>query len=143
MGGRSPARLLLLRPSLGSIGLRHARHARVRGFAASAPAKLSLSTPFEATSDIIHSIHDMTGLTYGITIPLAAVLLRTVVTLPVSVYGYRVINRRLALRPLLLHWGNVIGRLTFVRFKQKNPNVDMKADKEAVRAVSKMVHKAV
>ena len=137
MRGRPP-RLLLCRASTGLWRTPH-----VRGFASSPPARLGLSTPFEVTSDIFHSIHDITGLTYGITIPLAAVLLRTAVTLPASIYGYLILNRRLELRPLVLKWGSAIGRLTVVKFKQKNPNVDLKTDEEAVREVSKMVHKTV
>jgi len=119
------------------------RAPRVRGFASSPPARLGLSTPFEVTSDIFHAIHDVTGLTYGIAIPLTAVLLRTAVTLPASIHGYLILNRRLELRPLVLKWGSAIGRLTVVKFKQKNPNVDLKTNEEAVRTVSKMVHKTV
>jgi len=137
MRGRPPPLFLCRAP----IGL--CRAPRRRGLAVSAPARLGFSTPFEVTSDILHSIHDVTGLTYGITIPLAAVVLRTVVTLPAGIYSYSILNRRLELRPLILKWGSVIGRLTVVEFKQKNPNVDLKANEEAARTLSKMVHKTV
>jgi hypothetical protein len=138
MRGRPVAPLLLLRPPIGLL-----RAPRIRGFSASAAANLGLSTPFEVTSHVLHCIHDVTGLTYGITIPLAAILLRAVVTLPMSIYGQRALNKRLELRPLLYRWGSVITRLSILEFKHKNPQVDLKANKEAGGDVSKKVQKAV
>jgi len=138
MRGRPIAPVLLIRPPIGLL-----RSPRARGFAASPSTSFSLSAPFEVTSQVIHSIHDVTGLTYGITIPLAAVLLRGVVTLPMSVYGQKALNKRLELRPLMYRWGSVITRLSILEFKQKNPQVDLKGNKEAGREVSQKVQKAV
>lgn len=137
MRGRPGAPLLLVRRPIGL------RDPRVRGFAGSAPSRLSLSSPFEVTSQVIHSIHDVTGLTYGLTIPLAAVLLRAVVTLPMSIYGQKALNKRLELRPLMYRWGSIITRLSILEFKQKNPDVDLKGNRKAGEEVSQRVQKAV
>jgi hypothetical protein len=60
-----------------------------------------------------------------------------------SIYGYNVLNRRVELRPLFSKWGSAIGLQTFIGFKRRAPNVNLKDDKEAAARVSKTVNKMV
>ena len=68
-----------------------------------------MDAPIEVTAQLFRSIHDLSGLPYGLTIPLTAFALRAVVTLPLSIYSQKKLNRRIELRPLYYHWGELIG----------------------------------
>jgi hypothetical protein len=78
--------------------LRHP--SRCRGFA-SAPTRLFFADyPILIAANIIHSIHDFSGLPYSMSIPLTAIVLRTAVTLPLAIYSQYKMNRRIELRPI-------------------------------------------
>jgi hypothetical protein len=112
-----------------------------RAFTCSAPGRFGLGTPIELTADLFRSIHDLTGLTYAFSIPLTAIALRTAVTLPLAIYSQKKLNRRIELRPLFFHWGDVVGMQSVAR--QKAHNVDLRSDKKALARTMSTVQKMV
>jgi hypothetical protein len=80
-------------------------------------------------------------LTYGFSIPLTAVALRTLVTLPLAIYSQKKLNRRIELRPLFYHWGEIVGSQAVAR--QKALNVDLRNDKNALAKTMSTVQKTV
>lgn len=112
-----------------------------RAFTCSAPGRFGLGTPVELTADLFRSIHDLSGLTYAFSIPLTAIALRTAVTLPLAIYSQKKLNRRLELRPLFFHWGDIVGMQTVAR--QKALNVDLRKDKNALARTMSTVQKIV
>ena len=111
-----------------------------RGFASSIPRRYGL-TPIEITADLIRSIHDLSGLPYGATIPLTAIALRSIITLPLSIYSQKKLNRRIELRPLFFEWGNLIGMQAVAR--EKSRKVNIRRDKEALAKMMSTVQKMV
>jgi len=85
------------------------RVTQIRGFASSVPSTFGFQVPLEVTEHVIRSIHDLSGMSYGVTIPLTAIVLRSTITLPISLNSQLKLNRRIALRPLFFQWGNLIG----------------------------------
>lgn len=114
---------------------------RQRAFTSSVPSRFALGAPIELTADLIRSIHDLSGLTYGFSIPLTAVALRTLVTLPLAIYSQKKLNRRIELRPLFYHWGEIVGSQAVAR--QKALNVDLRNDKNALAKTMSTVQKTV
>src|SRR5437762_1536343 len=110
-----------------SVHISRLRHAR--GFASSSPRRFGLEVPIEVTAGLLRSIHDLSGLSYGVTIPLTAIALRSIITLPLSIYSQKKINRRVELRPLFFHWGNLIGVRAVAQ--QKARNIDLRGNQEA------------
>jgi hypothetical protein len=76
------------------------RCAASRGFASTPAHLFSAGGGVQTAASIIQSIHDFSSLPYGFTIPLTAVVLRTVVTLPLAIYSHNKMNRRIELRPI-------------------------------------------
>lgn len=92
-------------------------------------------------AQLFSSVHDLSGLTYGVTIPLTAIVLRTIVTLPLSIYSQKKLNTRIELRPLFFQWGNVITSqaLEFQRSENKDP----RSEKDNLNKVMPNVQKLV
>lgn len=65
---------------------------------------------FEATVTSAHAIfeglHTVTGLPWAYTIPLAALTIRTVFILPISIYTRRNMQKQVALQPLMESWNH-------------------------------------
>jgi hypothetical protein len=122
---------MLRRSRLPGFAVQASQRPLTRGFASSVPNRFSFHGPIEATAQLFHSIHDVTGLTYGITIPLTAILLRTAITLPLVIYSQKKLNRRIELRPLFYHWGEIIGLQAATAYQKKH-KVDLRKDKEAL-----------
>jgi hypothetical protein len=80
-----------------------------RGFATSSPTKFEILGPIAITAQLIRSIHDVTDLPYGLSIPLTAVVLRSIVTLPLAIYSQKKLARRIELRPLIFQWTYLLG----------------------------------
>ena len=97
--------------------------------------------PIEITAQLIHSIHDLSGLTYGVAIPLTAIAFRTIVTLPLSIYSQKKLNRRIELHPLFHQWGDIIGTQAISRAKANN--VDLRGNQEAYEKMMTTVRKMV
>jgi membrane protein insertase Oxa1/YidC/SpoIIIJ len=119
--------------------LQGSRQANFRAFSTSPTNRFG--GPIEITAELFRSVHDLTGLSYGLTIPLTALVLRTAITLPLAIYSQKKLNRRIELRPLFYHWGEIIGMQTAKQ--QKSRNVDLRNDKEALREVSLKVQSTV
>jgi hypothetical protein len=129
---------MLRRSQLPKLVLHATRRPCRRSFTSSVPNRWSFNGPIEATAQLFHSIHDVTGLTYGISIPLTAILLRTVVTLPLVIYSQKKLNKRIELRPLFYHWGEIIGMQSAAAYRKQH-QVDLHHDKEALaKTVSKV-----
>jgi len=121
--------------------LHGAQRYHCRAFTCSSPGRFGIGTPVELTADLFRSIHDLSGLTYAFSIPLTAIVLRTAVTLPLAIYSQKKLNRRLELRPLFFHWGDIVGMQTVAR--QRALNVDLRKDKNALAKTMSTVQKIV
>ena len=126
----------LLRSVLHASRLRH-----TRGFASSSTRRFGFEAPIELTAELLRSIHDLSGLPYGLTIPLTAIAFRSIITLPLSIYSQKKLNRRIELRPLFFHWGNLIGMQAVAQ--QKARNVDIRGNQEAYAKMMSTVQKMV
>jgi hypothetical protein len=114
------------------------RAGSVRGFASS---RINHIGPIELTAELLRSVHDFSGLSYGLAIPLTAFALRTTITLPLAIYSQKKLNRRLELRPLFFHWGELIGMQTAKL--ALSGNADLRNDKDAMKEVSMKVQMTV
>jgi len=119
------------------------RRVRARTFTSTAQTKFILDGPIELAAQLIRSIHDLSGLTYGITIPLTAIALRTVVTLPLSIYSQRKLIRRAEIRPLHFFWGELIGITAMNEVKRRSRDVSPVDDKSTHEMAKPIWAKAV
>jgi len=117
------------------------RRRQCRGFATTRTVAMTAGGPIQFTAEIIQTIHDFSGLPYGYTIPLTAVILRTIVTLPFAIQSQKKLNRRIELRPLFHQWGEIIGMRSVAR--QKNQNVDIRENQQALEETMSTVKKLV
>ncbi|KAJ6258906.1 hypothetical protein Dda_5801 [Drechslerella dactyloides] len=78
---------------------------RHRAFSTSAAD--AITSVFDTTQSLILQLQTATSLPWLFAIPLVAVIARTVVTLPFSLYGHRQTRTRLGLSPLLHAWAAV------------------------------------
>lgn len=113
---------------------------RARQFSSSPQQRLGLN-PIELTALLFQSVHDVSGLTYGLSIPLTTLVLRTAVTFPLSIYSQKKLKRRLELRPLFTKWGDV--KSMQVIAEQKAQKIDLKGNKEAMSGVISRIRKLV
>lgn len=120
---------------------RFSRLGDIRGFSSSVPRRYGFEAPIEITAELIRSIHDFSGLTYGAAIPLTAIVLRSIITLPLSIYSQKKLNRRIQLRPLFFQWGNLIGMQAVAQ--QKSRKVDLRGNKEQYTKMMSIVQKMV
>ena len=120
------------------------RRAHVRTFTSSRQSRFFFDGPIEWTGQLIRSFHELSGLTYGITIPLTAIILRTAVTLPLSIYSQKKLIRRIELRPLFFVWGEVIGQAAVEKVKQDgSQSAALKSNREGHEMAKKIVQNAV
>jgi hypothetical protein len=110
--------------------LHASRAGSVRGFTSS---RIHHIGAIELTAELFRSVHDVSGLSYGLTIPLTALALRTAITLPLAIYSQKKLNRRLEFRPLFFHWGEIIGMQTAKL--ALSGNADLRNDKDAMKEV--------
>jgi membrane protein insertase Oxa1/YidC/SpoIIIJ len=129
-------RTLLLRSNIFKVS----RTVQARKFSSSPQQRFGFD-PIEMTALLFRSFHDVSGLTYGIAIPLTTVALRTIVTLPLSIYSQMKLQRRLELRPLFTKWGEVKGMQVVA--EQKARNLDLKGNKKAMSEAMSLVRKMV
>ena len=131
-----PMRTALLWPKV----FRVSRSAQMRQFSSSPQQRFAFD-PIEITALLFRSFHDVSGLTYGISIPLTALLLRTVVTLPLSIYSQKKLQKRLELRPLFTKWGDFKGMQVVA--EQKARGIDLRGNKKAMSEALSRVRKMV
>ena len=121
--------------------LRVTRAVHARQFSSSPSQRLGFD-PIELAALVFRSVHDVSGLTYAFSIPLTTLVLRTVLTLPLSIYSQKKLQRRLQLRPLFSKWGDV--KSMQVIAEQKAQKINLKGNKqamsEALLRMRKMVH---
>src|SRR5271170_2980104 len=131
-----PMRTLLLQSNIFKVS----RTIQARQFSSSPQQRFGFD-PIEITAMLFRSFHDVSGLTYGITIPLTTIALRTIVTLPLSIYSQKKLQRRLELRPLFTKWAELKGMQ--VVSEQKALNMDLRGNKAAQSEARRRVHKMV
>lgn len=89
----------LLRPSHARAIPRHL----VRNFHATRPSPL-IAEVLSTTTGVLHGVHSLTGLPWGASIPLTAVLVRFCVAFPFQIYARRHARRLTDLSPLLVSY---------------------------------------
>ena len=97
--------------------------------------------PIELTAALFRSFHDVSGLTYAVSIPLTSIALRSVVTLPLAIYSQKKLQRRLELRPLFNKWGDVKGAQVLA--EQKAQKIDLQGNKQAYTEAMSRVRQMV
>src|SRR5436305_15037629 len=60
--------------------------------------------PVHLTATLLQTLHTTTGLSWVLTLPLFALLLRLTLILPLTLFSRRALRRRLLLAPLLSAW---------------------------------------
>lgn len=113
---------------------------RARQFSSSPQQRLGLN-PIELTALLFQSVHDLSGVTYGLSIPLTTLVLRTAVTLPLSIYSQKKLRKRLELRPLFTKWGDV--KSMQVIAEQNAQQIDLKGNKQAMSGAISRIRKMV
>jgi inner membrane protein COX18 len=101
-----------------------------RAFHAS-PKPQILETLLTSTHALLTGIHTTTHLSWALTIPLSALLLRLSLTLPLTLLSRRAIQTRLALQPLLQAWSHQIRRQNMAKSGHMGPAIvyrDTEAD---------------
>ncbi|KAK6524210.1 Cytochrome c oxidase assembly protein cox18, mitochondrial [Orbilia ellipsospora] len=82
-------------------------------------ASTTINTALETTQSLILSLQSTTTLPWLFTIPLIALLIRTTVTLPFSIYAHKRAHVQTSLTPLLRAWTTIYSLQTA---KEKYPN---------------------
>jgi hypothetical protein len=109
----------------------------VRTFRSYASNRNYFGTPIGLTAGLFSSVHELSGLTYGVTIPLTAIVLRTIVTLPLSIYSQKKLNTRIMLRHVFFEWGNLIASQALEL--QKPQNKDPRSLNKLMSSTQKLV----
>lgn len=114
-----------------------------RGFATSSPAQFEILGPIAITAQLIRGIRDVTDIPYGLSIPLTAVVLRSIVTLPLAIYSQKKLARRIELRPLIFQWTHLFGSVVAAKYTAKKGHlpsegkkISEQINKEAYRIVN-------
>ena len=110
-----------------------------RGFATSSTAKFEILGPIAITAQLISSIHDVTGLSYGLSIPFTALALRSIVTLPLAIHSQKKMARRIELRPLIFQWTYLLGSIVARKHTPKNVKDSKKASDQVNQETYQMV----
>ncbi|KAJ5364371.1 uncharacterized protein N7496_010084 [Penicillium cataractarum] len=82
-----------------------AARSQVRHFHPTKPAPL-INEALDASAGLIHGVHDITGLPWVASIPLTALIVRTLVGLPAQIYSKVNARREQDIGPLKLAWAN-------------------------------------
>lgn len=80
-----------------------------RAFHAS-PRPRFLETVIAPTYSLFEGVHSLTGLQWAYAIPLTALVIRTIFTLPISIYTRRVQQKQAALLPVINAWTKTLER---------------------------------
>jgi inner membrane protein COX18 len=75
-----------------------------RSFSSTPSHSAVLDTACGTTFTIIDTIHSTTGLSWAITLPLTALLVRTVIVFPIALWGQSHINKLLQINPVIRAW---------------------------------------
>jgi len=113
-----------------------------RGFATSSPRKFEILGPIAITAQLIRSIRDVTDLPYGLSIPLSAVILRSIVTLPLAIYSQKKLARRIELRPLIFEWTYLLGSVVAGKYNVKKGRLN-NDDKKISDQINKEAYEIV
>ena len=103
-----------------------------RSFHAS-PRHQYLDGCISLTHNAISGLHQSTGLSWAVTLPLTALIIRTVVTGPLSVYTYKITQRRMAVQPLIFAWQSVVQRKVMQKDRARGPVVCDKLVRQKMR----------
>ena len=82
-----------------------------------------LGVCFDQVQTLITGLHDISGLPWVATLPLTALIVRSVIVGPLSVVSHEAVNRRLALLPLINAWRLVIRQKGMKKAENRGPAV--------------------
>lgn len=104
-----------------------------RSFHASTPNRTVFDSIIPFTHDIFQAIHSVTGLPWGLTIPLASVLAKLAISVPLQVASLRSVQRQKELSPLLFTWQN---KFRYDLLKEEKKTGIRKGGEEATKQVA-------
>ena len=125
---------------VGRYVLQHSR----RQFSSTTQRQGTLSSTIDAccsaTHDTLIALHDATGLSWALTLPLAALLVRTTFVLPLDIWSRRNRNKTVLARPLLSAWRPIIQKRIYQENSQYGPHVTHKLFLQAMRSKRKELY---
>ena len=81
-----------------------------------------LDTCCSQTHEAICALHDITGLPWAVTLPLTAILLRSTIILPISIWSRRQTQRTVSIRPLIYAWTLIIQERMIQQARKASPS---------------------
>lgn len=105
------------------------------------PTRRFIEPAILETHNLLELVHTSTGLPWIASLPLGALIIRTVFTTPLSVYSQRVLQRQSALGPLVQAWQHQIRRQVLAEAGTLGPVECEKRVKKAVREKSRELYK--
>lgn len=106
-------------------------HSQTRHFHPTKPARL-VNEALDLSAGLIHGIHSVTGLPWAASIPLTALLVRSVVGLPLQIYTRVQARRERDIAPLVTSW-----RVVYTKKEQRAARDKLEYD---MRGVSSKTH---
>ncbi|KAH8821284.1 60Kd inner membrane protein-domain-containing protein [Xylogone sp. PMI_703] len=109
-----------------------------RAFHAS-PRPQFLDSAMTVTHTLLEGLHSATGLPWAATIPLAALTIRTVLVLPISIYSRRSNQKQAQLSPLIAAWQHNLQKETMQKVGHLGPQVAQREMLKKLRAKRKEI----
>lgn len=98
------------------------------------PAPQFLDVCVDQVQTFITGIHSVSGLPWAASLPLTALIVRSVLIAPLSVIAHKAIGRRLALIPLIHAWKHVIHSRVMRNNRNQGPVMADRLTKRALRS---------
>lgn len=105
-----------------------------RPFHASAPRGFLLDQIVPFAHEIFQSVHSVTGLPWGLSIPLVSILLNASVALPLQYISLREVKKQADLNPLIYTWRNKFRQDVAEEQKQQRVKISPDVANQKVRA---------
>lgn len=129
------------REPLSQPGLQLSRRTPARGIATSfAEGSSILHSHVGGAHELLCDLHASTGLPWVLSIPLAALIVRTVIALPLSVYARWQNDKKLSINPMILAWTRLCQRRIIETIKDRGVHVSPQEAQKRVLELQK-VHK--
>ncbi|CZR69367.1 related to COX18 Protein required for activity of mitochondrial cytochrome oxidase [Phialocephala subalpina] len=97
-----------------------------RSFHAS-PKPQFLAEAITASHSALQAVHSLSGLPWALSLPLFALVLRTTLVLPISIFQRRAAQKQVQLQPLIQSWNHVLRKETMAEYGNLGPSVVEKA----------------
>ncbi|KAI9793544.1 MAG: hypothetical protein M1816_007977 [Peltula sp. TS41687] len=135
-----PSRYLLTRSLLPQAKSPSNLHFAFRSSFHSTPNRPFIEPAIVATHHLLELVHTNTGLPWIASLPIGALIIRTVFTTPLSIYSQRILQRQAALSPLIQAWQHQIRRQVIAEAGTLGPNECDRRARKAIRKKSRELY---